>query len=185
MIKRSASLLLLSASILTGCTTVPEQLQVPQSTPLIQYETAREYPITEQTSDIHTQSLARWGGVIANIENQDNTTQLEIVQFTLDSNSRPKVTDNSAGRFRVKINQFLDPMIYKEGRELTVVGNITRSEMGYIGKHPYLFPVLLSQQLYLWQPEKQIETRYVPYIIHTPVYIHRDISREHKSDTKK
>lgn len=167
-------LCLISSIFLSGCDTVPKRLQVPESTPLTQYETAKEYPVTEQSNELQMHALARWGGVIARTDNTEGITQLEVVQFTLDSNGRPEVTDKSAGRFRVKINQFLDPMIYKEGRQLTVLGSIAPSEQDYIGKHSYLFPVLLSQQLYLWQPEKQIETHYIPYIIHTPVYIHRD-----------
>jgi outer membrane lipoprotein len=165
---------------MVGCSNVPQQLQVPETTPLTSYESARNYPADSINADSQTvefKSLARWGGVIASTENTEGMTQLEIVQFALSSNSRPNVTDNSAGRFRVKVNQFLDPMIYKEGRELTVLGSISSSEKGYIGKQSYVFPVLLSQQLYLWQPEKQIETHYIPYIIHTPVYIPRDIKK--------
>lgn len=172
-----APLYIISAMLLSGCESIPKQLQVSENTSLTQYETARNYPSMDQNGDTQSQQLARWGGMIAKIDNEDGVTLLEIVQFTLDNNSRPKVTDNSAGRFRVKINQFLDPMIYKEGRQLTILGNIANSEQSYIGKQPYLFPVLLSQQLYLWQPEKEIETRYIPYIIHTPVYIHSDLKK--------
>ncbi|SIS41126.1 Slp family lipoprotein [Neptunomonas antarctica] len=170
---------LILLTLMVGCSGVPEQLQVPETTPLTSYESARNYPADAHADSqtVEFQSMARWGGVIASTENREGMTQLEVVQFALNSNSRPNVTDNSAGRFRVKINQFLDPMIYKEGRELTILGSISSSEKGYIGEQPYLFPVLLSQKLYLWQPEKQIETRYIPYIIHTPVYLPRDLKK--------
>lgn len=47
-------------------------------------------------------------------------TVMKVRQTELDIEKRPQTLDRSAGRFLVKSAGFLDPEIYKEGREITV-----------------------------------------------------------------
>ena len=49
----------------------------------------------------------RWGGVILEIENQQQTTRLTIVAFPLDNNGRPKLPALSPGRFIAVVDKFL------------------------------------------------------------------------------
>ncbi len=98
-------------------------------------------------------SYARWGGTIARIENKEDHTVLEIVARQLGSEGQPQETDVSPGRFLAHIEEFLDPAIYQQGREITVYGVIERLVKGHIGKHPYTFPLVRVKTYYLWQPE--------------------------------
>ncbi len=91
-----------------------------------------------------------WGGVIASIENTSGGTRLEVVGRELDRQGRPRESDRSAGRFRVVSGGFLDPQIYKEGREVTVRGAIHGTEEGSIGDYAYTFVTLQADSVHLW-----------------------------------
>src|SRR5699024_6905179 len=52
-------------------------------------------------------SRVRWGGTIASIQNQKETTVIEIVARELGKDGRPKGTDVSPGRFLARVNHFL------------------------------------------------------------------------------
>ncbi len=93
----------------------------------------------------------RWGGVIANVNNQEKDTWVEVVQLPLKNSGRPRDTDISTGRFLVKIEGFLDPAIYAAGREFTVVGILSGMSEGKVGEFDYKFPVVASQGYYLWK----------------------------------
>ena len=96
----------------------------------------------------------RWGGVIANVNNQEKTTWIEVVQLPLKSSGRPTNTDISQGRFLVKIEGFLDPAIYAAGREFTVVGILSGMTDGKVGEFEYKFPVVSSQGYHLWTQQR-------------------------------
>lgn len=91
-----------------------------------------------------------WGGVIAELENTTTGTRLEVVSRPLDRQGRPRALDDSRGRFRAHSGDFLDPQIYREGREVTVRGAIHGIEEGTIGDYAYTFPVLQADAVYLW-----------------------------------
>lgn len=95
-------------------------------------------------------SRVRWGGTIAGVENRAAETWLEIVDRPLDSNGRPRETDQTGGRFLARVAGFLDPAIYAKGRDVTVAGVLAAPVERTIGEYPYAFPVVKSQQLQLW-----------------------------------
>ncbi len=105
----------------------------------------------------------RWGGTIARIENKEDHTVLEIVARQLGSEGQPQETDVSPGRFLAHIEEFLDPAIYQQGREITVYGVIEKLVKGQIGKHPYTFPLVWVKIYHLWQPENLGNYYYPPY----------------------
>jgi len=151
---------------LTACVSVPEQLELPENTNLVDFSTAQspEASILEQK--------ARWGGVIAAIKNNADTTMLEIVNFPLSSNLRPKKGDETLGRFRIYFNGLLDPVIYKAGRSVSVVGTISENEQDKIGEHVYNFPVLKDASVHLWKDVQRIEVTGFrqPYWMHNDPY---------------
>jgi outer membrane lipoprotein len=125
-------------------------------------------------------SQARWGGVIAKVENNAENTMLEVVHFKLSSSTRPQQKDETQGRFKVYYQGFLDPVIFKEGRSITAVGNVAEKEAGKIGEHEYDYPVLKSQNVHLWKEIKQVDVRlthqpmwYTPSLWYLPRSHHR------------
>lgn len=101
-----------------------------------------------------------YGGKIAQVQNQKNTTVLEIVQRPLGSGERPSWTNQSGGRFLAVTAKFLDPTIYKRGREVTVVGRVSGVQPGVIGKRSYSYPIVAISQIHLWQPESSAGANY-------------------------
>ena len=101
-----------------------------------------------------------WGGVIVKTTNRQDETVLEIRQSELDIEERPKNVDSSAGRFIVRQAGFLDPVIYKEGREITVAGEIAGKEVHPLGGIEYPYPVILAKEIHLWE---KIDPRLYPY----------------------
>lgn len=180
-----------SALVLTACSAIPEKLQLGADTPLTNYQDALAVSYSDSVAQ------ARWGGVIAKVDNLKNSTRIEVVHFELSSSARPKQKDETLGRFRIYYPGLLDPMIYKKGKSITVVGNIAAPESGTIGEHPYQYPVVKADAVHLWKDIQQADVmlvqnpfwhtpsywhHYSPYG-HNPVVIHRSSSKGKKSSS--
>ncbi|SDB29125.1 outer membrane lipoprotein [Pseudidiomarina indica] len=140
---------ILAMVTLVACSSVPDNLQVPDDKALVSYQAALENP--EQVVG----QPARWGGVIADVRNSDEGTVIEVVNFDLQSWGRPQPSDQSQGRFRAKFNGFVDPVVYKQGKEITFIGTIGQPESGTIDEYTYLFPVLNASNKHLWPVRKE------------------------------
>ena len=79
-------------------------------------------------------SVVVWGGVIIETTNLRESTAVRVMQTALDFQGRPTDLDRSEGRFIVVVDRFLDPDIFKKGREITVGGEIAGSETHPIGE---------------------------------------------------
>ncbi|GLX77072.1 starvation lipoprotein Slp [Thalassotalea insulae] len=144
----------------TACVHIPESVRVDESTPLTEFYQVRD------NAKLHLGEMARWGGVIAKVENHANNTMLEVVNFELKSSTRPSVKDETQGRFRIYYHGLLDPVIYKEGRSITALGKVAPSEQGVIGEHEYLYPVLNASAVHLWKKVQKVDA----YVFHQPFW---------------
>ena len=79
-------------------------------------------------------TAVRWGGVIIDVENEENQTLVQVLSYPLDYTGRPQSTKQSEGRFVVKSAEFLDPAVYKKDREITVAGELEGDIDRRIGK---------------------------------------------------
>lgn len=114
--------------------------------------------IVQQDIKPYVGTFVRWGGVIVSVENRTDETWLEIVSKELDNDGKPLKNDVSLGRFLVRREEFLDPAVYRPGREVTVYGVVKALVTRKIGERPYAYPVVRAERLYLWP-----EYRYYPY----------------------
>lgn len=105
-------------------------------------------------------SRVRWGGNITQVENRRDATLVEVVEHPLSDNGYPLNTSESQGRFVAQIPGFLDPAIYAEGRQITVVGTLKPSVQRKIGEYPYEFPVVAVDKYQLWEPRRDVEVIY-------------------------
>ena len=92
-----------------------------------------------------------WGGVIIDTLVRKDGTDIKVLEKGLDIEKRPVEGDVTYGRFIVRYPVFLDPAIYKPGRELTVIGTITGSEVEPIGQMQYSYPVIEAKHTKLWE----------------------------------
>lgn len=144
----------------TACVHIPQSLRVAEGVSLT------EFSAVKTDAKMYVGEQARWGGVIAKVENNADNTMLEIVHFELLASTRPTPKDDTQGRFRVYYHGLLDPVIYKEGRSITAVGSISASEPGKIGEHDYLYPVIKADHVHLWKEIKQVDVR----VTHQPIW---------------
>jgi outer membrane lipoprotein len=114
---------------------------------------ALSFPLLAADPEAYKGKIVILGGVIAQTTAKTGQTELEIVQKPLDSANAPETTDKSEGRFLVLAEQFLDPLIYRKDRRITVAGEVVGSEVRKLDELDYRYPVLKSLELKLWPPK--------------------------------
>ena len=114
-------------------------------------------------------ATVRWGGSIVAVRNQPNETLIEIVGRRLENDGRPRDEDRSDGRFLATASGFFDPAVYAPGREVTVRGRLEGTVEQLIGEHPYLYPLVRAEHVYLWAPRLEPLPRY-PYYYYDPYW---------------
>ncbi len=137
--------LLFTVLLVSGCATAP-----------FDASTANLALSPQQVIDHPQQSPGKvvlWGGTILDIRNRADYTQLEILAYPLDRQQRPATQSASLGRFFIRQKGYLEPETYTQGREVTVMGTISKVEKGAIGESKYTYPVIESKQLHLWRKE--------------------------------
>lgn len=134
---------------------------------------AEKIPLAQalKNPEKHRAGAVRWGGAIASIENRRDETWIEIVERPLDTNGQPRDTDQSAGRFLARVQGFLDPAIFAPKRLVTAAGTLDGNSTRTIGEHPYTYPVVRADSIYLWPvPPKTGRAYYYPPYWYDPWY---------------
>jgi len=101
----------------------------------------------------HISSEVRWGGTIVKVENKAEQTWVEIVQRSLTKDAKPNLNSKSSGRFIASFPGFVDPVVYEQGRLLTIIGNIDSELIRPIGEFNYPFLLVTVTSSYLWPKE--------------------------------
>ncbi len=90
------------------------------------------------------------GGAITRTTNLEAGTLLEVLQERLDGSDRPITSDRIDGRFLARSSTFLDPSVYRKGRDVTVLGHVVGAQAGRIGDRPYTYPLIAATEIHLW-----------------------------------
>lgn len=190
-------LLLAGIAFVSACSSLPEELELPEE----KEPTLVGFGTVIQAPERYVGQLVRWGGVIANVSNKSDHTLIEVTYYPLQYTGRPKVDEkHSAGRFRTKLQGLADPMVYKQGKSITFLGQLGEPQSSQIGEFNYKFPLLLAQQHVLWQELKQYDDwdyryhgypyRHYPWGWNYPYYDpfypypHRGVKSSHKKMKK-
>lgn len=140
---------------LCGCGVISKDIRR-EAVPITGLEEVRNNP------DKFKEKTIIVGGEIINVLNhEDESTTLIVLALPLSSDERPDKWENNQGRFMVRTTQFLDPMVYSKGREVTVAGIVVGTEHASIGKTMYRYVVIKARQIYLW-PHRYISNYYYP-----------------------
>ena len=122
-------------------------------------------------ADAYVSQKVRWGGVIHETENKQNSSKLIIVAFPLSEDGQPLNSDQSPGRFIAIVDEFLEPHVYSQEREITVTGQLVQSETLKVGEFSYEYPVVKVEHYYLWPARSEpVYIDYPPYWWHDPYY---------------
>ncbi|MFA0440226.1 hypothetical protein BCU70_09260 [Vibrio sp. 10N.286.49.C2] len=144
------------AGMLVGCSSAPTEIKVADEKQLVAYQA-----VVDNTAEF-VGKPARWGGVVAQLSNPSpNSSVLQISQFELDSKGRPDETQQGTSRFVVKVDRFLDPSIFVQGKAMTFVGIVAGNETIKVGEQTLVLPVVKASNYYLWTEDKRIKTYYV------------------------
>lgn len=156
-------LLFLALWLLSGCAS-----QIPN---VISKAPAPDIPIAEVMTQAETYNgrAVRWGGSILTVTNRPGDTEIEILAKRLNRSGRPIDGDETQGRFLARVEGFLDPAVYAQGRLLTVYGAVAGSVSKPIGEKPYVYVKVNTQTLYLWPREPEyVNPGYYPYDYYSP-----------------
>jgi len=167
-VDKSTSVLIFMLLVGTGCASKPAStisLAVVDDVSLTQ---ARD------DSDGYLGSMVRWGGVVTEVENKVDETWVFLVSRALKDNEKPITDGQSEGRFIASFSGFVDPLVYKVGRPLTVVGTIEGNMLRAIGEYDYSFPVVTVRDSHLWADPVKTRVYYPP-----PPYWYYDMHYYH------
>ena len=145
-------IVMMTVLAVSACTTIPEQIQGTYS----EVSPARVDPAVFG-------SAVRWGGTIIAAENEENSTCFEVLSRDLDKYLRPRLEDQTAGRFIACKPGFYDPEVYKHGREVTVTGHIRNIEVRQVDEFNYRYPVVDVDNLVLWEVREEVVVIDNPY----------------------
>jgi outer membrane lipoprotein len=117
-------------------------------------------------------SSVRWGGEVTEVENKADRTWVFMVGRALRDDEKPITDSASEGRFIASFSGFVDPLVYKPGRPLTVVGIIDGSTVRAIGEYDYRFPVVAVRDSQLWEEPSKTKVIYAPAPRYDYYYYH-------------
>lgn len=112
----------------------------------------------------HLHAPVRWGGEIISLDNRKQETWVELLAYPLGNEGRPRLHRSNKGRFLGRFPGFLDPSIFKPGRELTVTGWAEGLITRPVGEYPYSYPLVNVQVYHLWPVRQRHQPwRYDPW----------------------
>lgn len=127
--------------------------------PSIYAKSHNDIPYEEvlQNFESHEQQTVRWGGMIAHVANYENFSELTIVQFPLTRYGVPISSEKSAGRFIVRSESFLDPMIYSPEKLATFIGTVNSLQLQKVDQKMLSLPLITLEESHVW-PQKDPES---------------------------
>ncbi len=108
----------------------------------------------KQNPHQYTERTFLIAGMVVNIKNTDRGSIIEALFTPVDSKGYIIDEENLNGRFLAITERFIDPVIYKNGRFITILGSFEGTEKGRIGEIEYTYPVFRIKDIHLWKKEK-------------------------------
>ena len=143
--------------VLSGCAHVISEESRRQVDPTIVFGNLREAP------DRYLGKQVMLGGIIAAARNNREGGQLEVVQFDLDRLGVPQVSWGSAGRFLATSPLFLDPVVFMQGRLVTLVGEVKGKMTRPLDEVEYTYPIVAIREIHVVNsPEQEMMRSYPP-----------------------
>jgi outer membrane lipoprotein len=121
------------------------------------------YSLLASRPDEFKGKIVLLGGSIVQTVPKPKESEIEIVQKQLSSSGEPYLTDKSEGRYLVVVDRFLDPAIYRSGRDITVAGEVQGSVLRRLGEIDYRYPVIAASELHLWKEPLSPQAYPYPY----------------------
>lgn len=91
------------------------------------------------------------GGIIAETRSNGDVMQLEVAQLELLDNGVPDDRSPSAGRFLAVSGELLDPLFYRPGMLVTVIGEIKGQKVQKFEGADYRYPLISAKEIRLFR----------------------------------
>ena len=132
---------------LGACTNMPKAIQHMNVVDIT-------YSEASQNIERHKNVPVRWGGIVIDVENEEDFSLIQVLSYPLNFSGRPQLDELHGGRFVIKSTEFLDPMVYAKDKEISVVGTLDGDIQRTVGKKIIQVPLLQSIGVHLW-PKQQ------------------------------
>ena len=104
------------------------------------------------------------GGVIAGTHSSGDLLLLEVAQLELFSNGVPNESSYSAGRFLAVSGELLDPLFYRPGALVTIIGEVKGQRVQKLEGADYRYPLISAKEIRLFrEPDASIGRPTNPY----------------------
>ena len=133
--------------LLGACTNMPKTIQNMNVVDIT-------YSQASQNIESHRNVPVRWGGIIIDVENEEDFSLIQVLSYPLNFSGRPQLDDSHGGRFVIKSTEFLDPMVYAKDNQISVVGTLDGDIQRTVGKKIIQVPLIQSMGIHLW-PKRQ------------------------------
>src|SRR5690348_806594 len=95
-----------------------------------------------------------WGGRVIGVRNFPDHSEVEILDYPLDSSQRPRVKEPGGGRFIALMPGYVESMDYPSGSLMTLRGTLDGARQGKVGDADYVFPLVRVAQSHRWTPQE-------------------------------
>ncbi len=111
------------------------------------------YPVLRANPDQLAGKYVHLGGTIAGVRNTASGGEIEVVELPLNRSGKPETGSASGGRFLARGDSFLDPLVFRPGQYISLVGEVRGQKVGLLDNVEYHYPLILIRELHLWKPE--------------------------------
>lgn len=118
------------------------------------------YQLVSQNVDSYQGTPIRWGGTVIDIENEKDSSLVQILYYPLDRSGFPQTSQAGEGRFAVITSDFLDPAILTRNSKVTVIGTLSGGIERTVGNKLIRIPLVTSDAIYLWPKDYDANRRY-------------------------
>ena len=98
------------------------------------------------------------GGIIAGTKSSGDVIMLEVTQLELLNNGAPDESSTSAGRFLAISSELIDPIIYRMGNLVTIIGEIKGKKIQQLENVDYPYPLISVKELRLFRTSEPFAT---------------------------
>lgn len=135
--------LLYSVLLLSACTSMPPDIRNFSATDI-------PYQLIAQNTDAYKDTPIRWGGTVIEIENEADSSLMQVLFYPLNRHGYPQTDQPGEGRFAVRTSEFLDPAIFIKGTEVTVTGSVKENIERTVGNKTIHIPLITAKAIHLW-----------------------------------
>lgn len=98
------------------------------------------------------------GGIIAGVRSSGDVIMLEVTQLELFNNGVPDESSRSGGRFLAVSSELIDPMLYRPGNFVTIIGEIKGKMIQKLESVDYPYPLISVKELRMFRASEPFAT---------------------------